>query len=747
VTALTRAPLRVAWTDMPARRHWDPALLLAIGVMLALLALAAYGPLVAPHDFYYVRPLTDGRTPPFPPSVDLPLGSDDSGHDLLSWVLIGARATLLMAVGAASLRMIIGGSLGLMAGWQGGRMDMLLSAVGLAFSSIPGTALAVLGVLIFNLYAGPLAFAVALGLLGWGDAFQQARRHARSEGSRAFIESARAQGMTESRVVLRHLLPSVAPALLTLATLQIAAILLLLGELGLIRLFVGGGMIVDFDDRNGQPSQIAATNPDWSSMLAATRPIVSLYGASHTVLVPGLALLGAVIGINYIGDVLARRAQRLNVYALFTRWQTAAVSVLLVGLMVPALLWPSRLAPDLADADRISGDVGLEIARALASLPMDGRVAGTEGAQAAAALLAEHWRGQLQPVAGSVPTVTEASLGSPRGRVEMGSDLEALSLRTERSVGAPRDLDRDPPTTFRSGAFRGQLVVLTAGSPLIQNIGLLARSGDAAGVLIVSDDLGRFSPRTEYEVPTLRVGTRAFAALTGTLPYGVDEAAAALPDLPMSISVTAGSRPFASANAIVRVPAVDPQAPIVLVLAPFDTRPRPRYVANAPDWATASAAGIASEVLGRVRAHALPAQVIFVATSAEAFESAGTVTFLGSLSTDEARRLLAVVSVGPVTSERPAVLTERTTRNAPASGVGPRVGGRVADALGLRMRPSDLPLSGQLRVAGASAPVFGVSDLITEHAPAPTAAAIRIGARAVQVLVSYLARHPEELRP
>lgn len=740
----------------PRRRHCRPAhevdatFVLAWIVVLALASIALYGPIVAPHDVYYRIALLDGQLPPFQPGSAFPLGSDDSGHDLLSWVLIGARSTLTIAVSAAILRMIIGGFFGTLAGWQGGRTEKLLSVVALAFSSAPATIFAALGVLAFNVYSGALGFAVALGLLGWGDAFHHARRHARAEGARQFIESARAQGMSETRVVMRHLVPSMAPTLLTVAALQVSAVLLLLGELGLLRLFVGGAEVIDFDQRTGAPSIVGPTNPDWSSMLAGARPIVSLHGASHTVLVPGLALLVAVLGTNLLGDVLARQARRLDIYRLASRRQALVLVMLVLALTTPAILWPSRLAPDLAAADRVSGYPGLEVAQALAAPKLSGRIAGEEGAAEAARIIAQRWGGELQAVVGEAPRAIEVTIRSPSASIGMGLDLTALSLESARVSGPLRDLDRELSTSLRAGSMRGNILVVAGSSRLATSsadLAWLASQTDAAGVLIVSDDIGAYAASSQHAVPTLRVGTRAFTSLTGTLPRGVDDSALPLQEITVSIAVTVERRAVRAINVIAKAPSSRPNPPLVLVIAAYDVAPYPHYLAVRPGWDVASAVGAATEVLELVRSVPLGADIIFVAVGADAFGSAGTTAFLRSLERADLRRVVAVIGVESLATGRPAVHVEQAARADPAAaGPAVRVAGRVADALGLRMRPSEMALSAVLRATSAIAPAFVLSDR-HRFAPEPTQAAMRSGARALHVLLSYVARMPEELRP
>lgn len=740
-----------AATAPGARRRGLPDLdwtfLIGVAALVALLALAVYGPLVAPHDFYVTQSLLDGQPPPYPPSARFPLGTDSSGHDLLSWLLIGARSTLVIAAAAAALRLCIGGFLGTFAGWQGGWKEAVLTRIALAFSSVPATVLAVLGVLAFNVYSGPLGVSVALGLLGWGDAFHHARRHARAEGAKYFIESARAQGMTETRVVLRHLLPGIAPSLLTLAALQVSAVLLLLGEVGLLRIFIGGAEVVEFDPRSGAPSLIVATHPDWSSMLAGTRPIFSLYGAAWTVLVPGLALLGAVVGTNLLGDALARRAQRLDVYRLLGRGQAIALLALIVALVTPALFWPSRLAADLEYAKAARGTTALAAGRAMSDPAFAGRLAGSPGALAAAAVIRDQWAGALQPIVASVTTVTGASVRAGSVTFGQGPDLTGLSLKPASVSGILRELDRDPVSRFSPGTFAGQILVSTPRSRF-GTVPFFASQGDAVGLIIVDDDIGGYSPSEQNLVPTVRMSTASFRTLTGTVPHSLDAAAPPLPVEKVQLDLAVRVTTYPSANVVAEAPGASATAPIILVLVPYDEAISPHYLALDPSWGTASAVGVAAEALAQMRTAPLPVAVRFVAVGADSLGRAGTIGYLGALDRTEASRVIAAVRLGSLQTAAATVEVEQSNRARPGDSTpGGRVGGRVAEALGLRTRPVASPLRDQLRSANAAAPVFGLNDQLgPQGGGEPSAEVLRAGTHALLALLSYISHHPEELR-
>ena len=364
------------------RRPIDWALVVGTTAIAVMIGLALYGPIIAPHDPWETNFLFQGKVPPYDPSPTFPLGTDAAGRDRLSLLLWGARNTFLIAFAAGGLRLGTGAFLGVFAGWQGGRKELWLARLALGFSSVPATIAALLSVIAFNVYAGALAFILALGIVGWGDAFHHARRATRTEAARPFIETARALGMSEQQVVLRHLLPNIAPALLTVGALQVSSVLLVLAELALIRIFVGGATLIDLFT---QPLNLP-TDPEWASLLGTTRPIFDLYGNTVAVLAPIGALLAAVVSINLFADALALRAQRLNVFRLFSSRQAVAIGLIAAVLAAPALLWPSPLASQLQFADRFNAADALALAQDLTDPRFEGRIAQTGGAAIAAEL-------------------------------------------------------------------------------------------------------------------------------------------------------------------------------------------------------------------------------------------------------------------------------------------------------------------------------------------------------------------------
>lgn len=722
---------------MRVLRHLD----LAIGVALvgALLFVALYGEWLAPHDAYFVQPLLNGQAPPFEPQAGLPLGTDDVGHDLWSWVLLGARTTFLIAVGGALIRLVVGGTLGMIAGWQGGTKERVLSRVALSFSSFPSTILAVLGVIAFNVYSGALGFALALGLLGWAEVFSWTRRQTRAHVGRPYIETARSVGMSEERVVVRHLVPNLAPGLVALFALQVSAVLLLLGEIGLLRIFIGGG--VSEISPNGATVQLSS-QPDWSGMLAGTRPIDAVTGAAlWQILAPAGALLFSVAGINLLGDAIARRAQSVNILELVSRRSAAIALTAVVIMVVPLVTRPHPLAAELAYAGATADPALMQAITAHLVRAVHGRQPGSEGAAEAAAYVAEVTWGTIMPVAGRLltPSIT---LVLGHGQLLAGPDLDLVaeddanvSGRAVAISGSTFGLQR------RAADLAGSVVFALVGAENLDTLTANLHGVGAQGLVLLTDAAVP-SPHGPglYPIPVVRASPEAVLRLIGRpLPSADDVANGRVVDLDLvaSVSVTVGYTNVSGRDVIARRAGTDPEPrPIVIVAGGYEDVGPPHYLADSDHFSASTAGLLAAIARGTARAP-LAADLIVVFTAADQPSQLGLVTALGSLSESERDRVSAIVVVSGALG--PFLLQ-------PDIGDPTRVGRKVADALGLRARDQGARgLVLMARGAGLTAPSFlllGAGDP-TGPSESTTVQALR----SLLTLIAYIASHPAELRP
>lgn len=712
--------------------------------ILALLLVALYGPIIAAHDPFETHAFYKGKVPPLDPSPEFPLGTDALGRDRLSWLLSGARMTFVIALAASALRLGAGLFLGIFAAVQRGRSELYLSRLALALSSIPATVAACLAVLAFNISAGAVAFILGFSIIGWADAFHHARRAARAELARPYIDSARALGVSEQRLVLQHLLPNLAPNLLTIASLQISAVLLLLGELALLRLFFSGPVSTDFF---GTPI-VLPSQPEWSSTLGATRPALDLFGNSISVLAPGGALLFAVIAFNLFGDALARRAQRLDLFHLFSRRQTAVLLASCVVVITPALLWPGRLAGEVSYAQGFGAQRALQVAQTLTAPPFDDRVAGSMQASAAASWLASELHGTTIGISESVQHIAVTTITVSGRRLSVGPDVVPLSQATTSARG-PLVLSSGWPALARAGAgrdLRDAIVLVTNPQPApLPTVIRFLVTYQAAGLIWASDDASVDAASLDVGIPVIRVAPSRLEELIGQpVPtLGPSDGSVVL-GVDASLDLVIQQLAVSGTDVVARVSSGRAGAPVLVVVAPYDQPAYPHYISTRPGWESASATGVLLAAAAYVSQHGLPGDVVFVAAGSESLDHAGLKAALRSLPIDERSRVAAVIVVSNAQGQLTTIRPDLSLINNP--GGGPSIAGRIASATGQRFSPQRgqqlqrAAIAAELRV-----PIIELVAVSGTDGP-PTLDGLRANGRTLLVMLDYLAGHPEQLR-
>lgn len=258
----------------------SPMGLAGLIMLLAIVVLALFAPLIAPYDPYApVRPRLD--TIYAPPSAAHPLGTDDGGKDVLSAFIYGARVSLIVGFVASAITVLIGGLLGLVAGYAGGRLGAALMGLTNVFLVIPDLPLyvvlvALLGPSIWNII-------LAIAVIGWTGTARLVYAQVLTLKQRQFVTRARAIGASHAYIMRRHVLPLVLPIILAQNALVIAVAIL--SESGLA--FLG----------LGDPSLIS-----WGTMLnlAFGRGAISV-GAWWALLPPGLGIVWVVLAWTLLG--------------------------------------------------------------------------------------------------------------------------------------------------------------------------------------------------------------------------------------------------------------------------------------------------------------------------------------------------------------------------------------------------------------------------------------------------------------
>ena len=272
-------------------------------VLAALLTVAMVGaaflaPLIAPHDPYDLKELSllDANTPPaWEQGGDrrFPLGTDDQGRDILSTILYGTRSSMLIGICSVLLAVGIGLSLGLWAGYAGGRIDaaiMRIADVQLTFPAIL-TALLIDGVVlaIFRNYriegSKFWILVLAIGLSFWVQYARTVRSVTLVERNKEYVEAARLIGLRPIKIMFQHILPNVLGPVLVIATINLALAVITEATLS----FLGVGL--------------PPTEPSLGTMIQiGNRYLFS--GSWWMVAFPGLTLALLALAVNLLGDWL-----------------------------------------------------------------------------------------------------------------------------------------------------------------------------------------------------------------------------------------------------------------------------------------------------------------------------------------------------------------------------------------------------------------------------------------------------------
>ena len=217
------------------------------------------------------------------PSLRHWAGTDELGRDTLARLLYGARISLAVSVSVVSVSLSLGLAIGGLAGYLGGWVDTALTTFAMnTFQALPGILLAIA----FAAFLGPgfsnLVLALAIG--GWAGYARLVRAQVMAVRDREYVDAARALGAGDLRIFFRHILPNIVQPVLVQAAIGMAGVILAEATLS----FLGLG--------------IPAPAPSWGNMLNDAR--MHLFDSPHLVLFPALAVAGAVLGFNFLGDAL-----------------------------------------------------------------------------------------------------------------------------------------------------------------------------------------------------------------------------------------------------------------------------------------------------------------------------------------------------------------------------------------------------------------------------------------------------------
>ncbi len=281
------------WSDAFGRLRKNKLAMVGLVMVILLFLVAIFGPMLAPYPYTeqdLEAVLANGGRPVPPGDPHHLLGTDQIGRDLLSRLLDGARISMTVAVVVQIVVLLIGVPIGAIAGWFGGRTDNLLMRFTDVMYAFPDLLFIILLSVAFRetffgkALDGLLLVFVAIGLTSWVTVARLVRGQILSLKETEFVEAARAIGVSDAKIVTRHLLPNGIGPIIVAVTLGIPAAILAEATLA----YIGIG--------------VQAPRASWGSLIADGQKVVR--GDPHLVIFPAICIATALISFTFLGDGL-----------------------------------------------------------------------------------------------------------------------------------------------------------------------------------------------------------------------------------------------------------------------------------------------------------------------------------------------------------------------------------------------------------------------------------------------------------
>lgn len=252
--------------------------MIGLVLLLILVCSAIFAPALAPYNPYESN-LPEALKAP---NVMHIMGTDELGRDILSRTLYGARISLLVGVEAVALALACGVILGALAGFYGGKVDIMIMSVMDIMLSFPSILLAIAFMTVMG--RGVEKAVIAIGIVSIPEYARIVRASVLSVKENVYIMAARAIGNNDKRLIFVHILPNVMAPIIVRATIGVSVAILEAAALG----FLGLGVV--------------PPTAEWGTMLGAGRQ--TIFSAPHIVTFPGLAITLTVMAFNLLGDGL-----------------------------------------------------------------------------------------------------------------------------------------------------------------------------------------------------------------------------------------------------------------------------------------------------------------------------------------------------------------------------------------------------------------------------------------------------------
>lgn len=271
---------RSQWREVWRMLKKNKMALVGLGILVILVLLALFADVIADYDTVVIKQNLANRLKG--PSAEHWLGTDEFGRDIFARLVHGARVSLKVGIIAVGISIILGGILGALAGFYGGRIDNIIMRIMDVFLAVPSILLAIaivsaLGPSIINLM-------VAISISSVPRYARIVRASVLSIRDQEFVEAARAIGANNTRIIFRHIIPNSLAPVIVQGTLGVASAILSTAGLS----FIGLGI---------QPPA-----PEWGSMLSGGRQYLRY--AWWVTTFPGVAIMITILSLNLLGDGL-----------------------------------------------------------------------------------------------------------------------------------------------------------------------------------------------------------------------------------------------------------------------------------------------------------------------------------------------------------------------------------------------------------------------------------------------------------
>lgn len=284
---------------------------LIIGSLLIfiILFLSLFGPSMAPKDprEHNLIIQVDGAwmTPPYKAfTPGFPLGSDNLGRDLYSWLLWAIRPTMTLVIIVASIRMVLGVVIGVIAGWSDQLVGRLFDWLIAGALAVPTLIAALIIITAVGFKLGVWAFVVGMSVTGWAETAQLVRERTRTIKGQDAVEASIALGASNAQTFFLHILPQVMPMIWMLLAFEVANSLVTSAGLGFLGYYLGGAVFTEVDDF---VYQRISEMPELGQMLATAWLVLD---EPWAMVAAGTVVFAIVLAFNLLGDGLQSRLTR-----------------------------------------------------------------------------------------------------------------------------------------------------------------------------------------------------------------------------------------------------------------------------------------------------------------------------------------------------------------------------------------------------------------------------------------------------